>query len=549
MRRSRALSVRGAVAVVTALVALAPGFAHAEGEPRGPSVVSIVPSRGTAGDRVTISGSGLSGTTGVRFGGVDGRFRVLSPYSISAVVPRGAATGPVTAETAGGPAHGGAPFDVVPIQHVVIIDQENHSFDNVLGLFCAKVASMEIVRPGVDSPCDGATTGRLPDGTTIPLSKARDVVVGVGHEVPDQLLGIDGGLMDGFARIMDCGESYEYRCYSQYDRSQIPNVWTLATDFTVSDRTFEFSSSASWAGHIVLATPTLDGFMGMNPKPSPYHSARFGWGCDSDKDSPWWNGTDYVEEPSCIPDQDGNGPYRSSLVPWVPTIFDRLDAAHVSWKIYGGDGGVPGPFRSGYAWTVCATFYDCLGSRQHDRLVPAKKVLHAAAAGTLPAYSLVIPTGPNSQHNGESMAQGDNWIGQVVGAVMNGPDWSSTAIFLTWDDCGCFYDHVAPPAPTFGPDDSPEYPGIRVPMIVISPYAKQGFTDSTDATFVSLLAYVERLFALPPMGTEDRDAYDFSGAFDYSQAPLPPVPMTHTPIPAWEVRWMAAHPVDADDPT
>jgi phospholipase C len=534
---------------VAALVALAPGFARAAGQSRGPTVRAVTPSRGAAGDRVTVAGSDLSGTTSVRFGGVDARFRVLSPYAVSAVVPRGASTGRVTVQTSGGPAGGGAPFDVVPIRHVVIIDQENHSFDNVLGLFCAQVASAQIVRPGADSPCDGATTGQLPDGTTIPLATARDIVVGVDHEVPDQLLGIDGGAMDGFSRISGCGPSQAYHCYSQYDGSQIPNVWALATDFTVSDRTFEFSSSASWAGHMVLATPTLDGFMGMNPKPSAFHEAGYGWGCDSFKDSPWWDGTEYVEEPSCIPDQQGNGPYRSSPVAWVPTIFDRLDAAHVSWKIYGGRGGVPGPLRSGYAWTVCATFYECQGTRQHDRLVPAKKVLHAAANGTLPAYSLVVPTGSNSQHNGDSMAQGDNWIGQVVSAIMNGPDWSSTAIFLTWDDCGCFYDHVPPPAPTFGPENSPEYPGIRVPMIIISPYAKQGFTDSTDATFVSLLAYVEHLFALPPMATEDQEAYDFSNAFDYTQEPLAPVPMTRTRVPEWELRWMAAHPEAANDPT
>jgi len=446
------------------------------------------------------------------------------------------------------PAHPAQRRDVAPIQHVVVIDQENHSFDNVLGLFCAEVAAGTVHRPGADAGCDGATTGTLPHGETIPLGRAKDVVAAINHEVPDQLLGIDGGLMDGFSRIEGCGKGRGYKCYSQYDESQIPDVWSLATTFTVSDRTFEFAASASWAGHMVLATPTLDGFMGMNPKPSGFHQPGVGWGCDSYKDSPWWDGTAYVEEPSCIPDRQGRGPYRESPVPWVPTIFDRLNHAGLSWRIYGGTG-EPGPFSTGYAWTVCATFYECLGSNQRNRLVPAKKVVHAAGAGTLPAYSLVIPTAADSQHNGDSMAEGDNWIGRVVGAIMNGPDWSSTAIFLTWDDCGCFYDHVPPPDPMFGPEGSPEYPGIRVPMIIISPYAKPGFTDSTSATFASLLAYVEHLFGLSPLGAGDQNAYDYANAFDYGQRPLRPVAMTRTRIPAWEVRWLAAHPQAADDPT
>ena len=85
------------------------------------------------------------------------------------------------------------------------------------------------------------------------------------------------------------------------------------------------------------------------------------------------------------------------------------------------------------------------------------------------------------------MAQGDNWIGSIVNAIEQGPQWTSTAIFITWDDCGCFYDHVPPPPGL----------GIRVPMLLVSPYAKAGYTDSAAASFASILAYTEHAFTLP----------------------------------------------------
>jgi phospholipase C len=151
-----------------------------------------------------------------------------------------------------------------------------------------------------------------------------------------------------------------------------------------------------------------------------------------------------------------------------------------------------------------------------------------------------MPSGANSQHNGWSMATGDNWIGKVVGAIMNGPQWQSTAIFITYDDCGCFYDHVAPPA-----GDGP-----RVPMVIVSPYAKPGYTDSTPATSASMLAFVEHVFGLPALGGADATSYDFAGAFSFGASPPPtltwmrgvPVPsMETTRIPPHEQRFLRQH--------
>ena len=125
------------------------------------------------------------------------------------------------------------------------------------------------------------------------------------------------------------------------------------------------------------------------------------------------------------------------------------------------------------------------------------------------------------------MAAGDNWTGQVAGAVEKSPEWSSTVLFITYDDCGCFYNQVAPPLNSEGIREGP-----RSPLVIVSPYAKPGYTDTTPATFAGILAYTEHTFGLPALGSEDANAYDFSNAFNYSQPPLTPAKMATRPLPA-----------------
>jgi phospholipase C len=426
-----------------------------------------------------------------------------------------------------------APPLSTPIQHVVIIFQENHSFDDVLGKLCVQIAAGTVT--GHDR-CDGATQGTLSNGQVIPLSQEPDIVPDIPHTVGAQQTAIDGGKMDGFDKLSACGSASNYACYAQFDPSQIPNLTTLAATYVISDRTFEFATTPTWAGHMVLAASTVDGFQGNNPQDSTFTTQTGpGWGCDSFKDALWWDGSQYVREPACVPDQSGAGPYRPSPVSYVPTIFDRVEAAGLTWKIFGGSG-----TSSGYVYAICPTFYECLGSSQRANFVDASNVLTAATAGTLPNLAVVTPTSGNSQHNNRSMATGDNWIGQVVSAIQSGPDWSSTAIFITYDDCGCFYDHVPPPT---------QKAGIRVPMVIVSPYAKPGYTDSGTATFVSMLAYVEHIFGLQPLNDADANAYDYGNSFDYSQTPLGPARMVQSSIPLSEMAYLITLPPDEEDPT
>ncbi len=418
-----------------------------------------------------------------------------------------------------------------PISHVVFILQENHSFDNVLGTWCAQTGR-----------CDGATTGTLDTGATIPLGAARDKVVNVIHSGTAQVKAIDRGKMDGFSLLAGCGSKNNYPCYTSYapPTPQVPgsisNVVALASAYTVSDRTFEVDPVQSWGAHLEAVAATVDGTTGGEPGGGTRSAP--GWGCDSGKDTRWTDSSGHqFIVPSCIPKADGSGPYRPSPIPWVPTIMDRLDEAGLSWKLYTGQKG-PGN-STGYGWAMCPSFADCLYTPQAQHMVDTSQIINDAAAGTLPSFSIVTPNQANSQHNGRSMAVGDNWLGEVVAALKSSPEWSSTAVFISWDDCGCFYDHVNPPNGF----------GIRVPMIIASNYARPGYTDSTPASFASVLAFTEKVFGLPNLGGKDVGAYDYMGAFDFTQRSKANFKPTTTTVPQSELNEIAANPPDPDDPT
>jgi phospholipase C len=423
-----------------------------------------------------------------------------------------------------------------PITHVVIIYQENHSFDNVLGVLCQTRVS----------PCAGATTGQVSNGNIVSLGDATDVVPLVNHDTSAQITAMHVGNMNLFDRVIGC-KAPRYVCYTQYQPSQIPNVSALANKFAVADHTFEPSAVPSWGAHLELVSSTLDHFGELN---SSVSRTGPGWGCNSGLDANWTapGSRKIISVPSCVPAPAGSpevasepAAVQASPVAWVPTIMDRMDAAGLSWHIYAESN----QSRQDYSWATCPTFADCLYTGQQASVVPTAQIVADARGGALPNLSIVLPangpSGSTSQHNGDSMTVGDNWIGQVVSAIENGPDWSSTAIFLTWDDCGCFYDHLAPPRGF--------HLGVRVPMIIVSPYARPGFTDSHLATFDSMLAYTEHTFGLAHLGNADRHSYDFSRSFDYSQTPLTGPRMAVTPEPAPSVAWIAAHPPDPHDPT
>jgi phospholipase C len=419
---------------------------------------------------------------------------------------------------------GKPPPPVNPIKHVVIVYQENHSFDNVLGRFCVQTGT-----------CDGTTEGKLPDGSTIPLRRSPDIVPKADHQTTAQNRAIHGGLMDGFANNHNCHAEDGYACMTQFAHSQIPNLWRLARSFAVSDRTFQLDSVPSYGAHIELVSTTLDGFTGDRP-PDGQQPAGPGWGCDSHLDAPWQAtpGGPISLQPACVPwnglDPDRypyGGAYKPTRVRPAKTIMDRLDHADLTWKLYAQGAGEGG----GYLWAICPNYAKCLYTPRHQNQVERTQVLDDARNGRLPNFSVVLPSVAVSQHNTDSMPAGDNWIGNVVSTIQNGPDWNSTAVFILYDDCGCFYDHVAPPQGL----------GIRTPMVIVSPWARPGFVDSNQASIASMLAFTEHTFGLDPLSDRDGLAYDYSQSFDFTQTPLAPTPMTHSKLTPHQ-RWVFHHP-------
>jgi len=411
------------------------------------------------------------------------------------------------------------------IRHVVVIYQENHSFDNVFGRFCVRTGR-----------CDGSRTGKLPGGSPIPLRRSPDLVPNVGHTGTAQRAAINGGRMDGWTTgVNGCSEAKEYGCFTQYSPGQIPNLAHLTRHFALSDRTFYMDSVPTWGAHLELVTGTLDGFVADHmPHDTPLSIDNAGWGCDSLKDTAWrpYPGGPVSQQPSCVPDYGLDpvkypygGAYRPTQVAHVPTLMDELDQAGVSWKLYT----ATDPGKDGYGLSICPTFAGCLYTPQHQNQVSHRDVLGDARRGELPNFSIVLPSWRTSQHNSESMTVGDNWIGKVVGTIEQSPDWRSTAILISYDDCGCFYDHVPPPKGM----------GIRTPMTIVSPWVKPQYTDSRVTSIASVMAFTERTFDLPALTARDAAAYSYRQAFDFHQPPLKPVPMTKTKIPSAERRHIA----------
>jgi phospholipase C len=414
-----------------------------------------------------------------------------------------------------------------PIQHVIVLYMENHSFDNVFGFWC-------------DRHPDRCPHGGMPskvtlaDGTVVTPSVAPDTVPAATHGVEAQTAAVDGGKMDGWSQVFGCDVSRGYACISGYKPWQIPNIVKLAEQFAISDDTFSMNNSASWAGHLYAAMASIDGFSGDLPVPAPGVTPGPSWGCNSNKVTQWAPGVGAPSQwvPSCVPDPKldptqypNGGAFEPTPVKYEPTIFDRLEAAGLSWRIYignqsGGSGG----------WAICPSLAECWDTSQRNNELSINQFVSDAAGGHLPNFSIINPGGPyhvDSEHNGDSMTAGDNWMGQIAHDVMTSPEWASTALFITYDDCGCFYDHVPP-----GVNPDLTVQGPRSPLVIVSPYARPGYTDARHTTFAGILAYVEHTFGLAPLSPNDANAYRFNKAFNYSQSPLQPAQMATRRLPA-----------------
>lgn len=385
---------------------------------------------------------------------------------------------------------GGGGGSLSNIRHIVFMVKENRSFDQYFGLF-----------PGAN----GATSGKISTGQTIALSPATDTMpYDLGHSWHDARVAINGGLMNQFDLVLNGNKNGQYLGYTQFAQVDIPNYWTYAQKFTLADNMFSSLTGPSFPNHLYTVAATSGGVIN-NPVGVPGSS----WGCDAD-----------AGEVVDVMDQGGTVTQQPPCFDFQ-TLADSLQNAGVSWKYY-----APGQGQSGYIWsTLDAIKHIREGALWDTNVVPDTQFISDAQSGTLPAVSWLVTGSGQSDHPPNSVCQGENWTVQQINAIMQGPLWNSTAIFLTWDDFGGFYDHVPPPtADQFGL-------GPRVPLIIISPYAKPGNIAHTQYEFSSFLAFVETRFQLASLGGRDTTANNMLDSFDFNQQALAPVVLTTRTCP------------------
>jgi len=460
-------------------------------------------------------------------------------------------------------AGGTAPFSSSPasatgihrIQHVVIVMQENRSFDEYFGTF-----------PGADGlPMqNGQFSTCVPDpvgGCQRPFHDPDPVNGGGPHGQANATADIDGGRMDGFvaqaaAGRRACTDRNDPACtdgdrvdvMGWKDARDLPNYWTYAHDFTLQDRLFEPNASWSLPEHLFLVSEwsakcasaddpasCVDAL--QNPT-NPQSAAGAGGGRKAKK--------------TAGPSPGASLPV-SSLYAWTDLTW-LMDRAHVTWKYYvapgtepdcedaseqtcvqrGQNAGTPG------IWNPLPYFTDVQQDHQLGNIQDLGHFTADAQRGQLPAVSWIVPSSKESEHPPASTSAGQAYVTGLVNAVMKSPDWSSTAIFISWDDWGGFYDHVRPPVV-----DRSGY-GLRVPGIVISPYARKGYVDHQTLSHDAYAKFIEDDFLggrrLDPRTDGRADPRpdvrenatilgDLRADFDFTQRPLPPVILSPSPAP------------------
>jgi phospholipase C len=421
------------------------------------------------------------------------------------------------------------------IRHVVVIMQENRSFDSYFGTY-----------PGADGiPMrDGVPTVCAPDPVTRrcvrPFHDAADRNGGGPHQHVDALGDVDGGRMDGFVRQerrvahLRCEGVDDPRCavgarapepdvMGYHDGREIPNYWAYARHFVLQDHMFEPDTSWSLPAHLFMVS---------------------GWSAKCARKGRPMSCRTVPENPGAPPGEPQDPTGAVPHYDWTDLTY-LLHRRHVSWRYYVVAGGqpdcadgemlcktIPQNARTPGIWNPLPWFATVRRDRQLADVAPFRDFVRAARAGRLPAVSWIAPSQQVSEHPPGLVSRGQAYVTGIVNAIMRSPNWGSTAIFLTWDDWGGFYDHVAPPRV-----DASGY-GLRVPGIVISPYARRGYVDHQTLSFDAYLKFIEDDFLggarIDPRtdGRPDRRPDvrenapilgDLTRDFDFTQKPRPPL--------------------------
>jgi phospholipase C len=384
-----------------------------------------------------------------------------------------------------------APQGIEKIKHIVVIMQENRSFDEYFGTFPgADGIPMQNGRPTVCNP------DPVRRACIRPYHDPNDRNAGGPHGRRDALASINGGLMNGFQRrtrdaiLTACrkNDPFAPRCVPKrppdvmgyHDQREIPNYWRYAKEFVLQDHMFEPVASWSLPARLFMMSA---------------------WSASCTRRNDPFSCTNAPQSPGTPPGELGNITGTVPIYAWTD-VTHLLHERGVSWRyyIFSGDepdcrndsaiscGSWPQSASTPGIWNPLLWFDTVRENRQLGNIVPIRRFFTAAAKGTLPAVSWVTPNGAVSEHPPGLVSAGQAYVTTVINAIMRSPNWSSTAILLAWDDWGGFYDHVVPPQV-----DGNGY-GIRVPALVISPYARRGYIDHQVLSFDAYLKFIEDVF-------------------------------------------------------
>lgn len=381
----------------------------------------------------------------------------------------------------------------MPIKHVVVIVKENHTFDNYFGSF-----------PGAE----GTTTCKRSNGQTFPCPHAPDRTPrDLDHSHEPGLQDWNGGKMDGWDLTAGTSVNGDDLGYAQYHEEDIPNYWAYARNFTLGDHFFSEMIGPSFPGHIAVLTAQAGWALGNPTTTGAY------WGCDQ------LPGT-------TITIQDQTTCTEKKVFPCfkIPSVPDVLPPG-IKWKFYGTNFYVlpeiwsmfdaVDSIRNGPGWANVVKADDWDGDIDNKRLPEVSWLVNQDLADEHPQVG--------------SICAGENWTVKKINKLMQSDYWKDTAIIFTMDDFGGWYDHVPPPR-QYGCDPAKPYGlGFRLPLIVISPYAKPKFIFKEVAEHASIPRFIEKVFGstktlhdLDP-AAQDAQANDLMNAFDFKQTPLPPL--------------------------
>ncbi len=387
----------------------------------------------------------------------------------------------------------GRPLNI-PIKHVIYIVKENRSFDNYFARY-----------PGAE----GTDTGKTSDGREVELTEATDVLKpDLGHSFFDGVTSINGGRMDGFDLVQN-GESLNG--YSSFKREGIPNYWAYADEFVLGDHMFSSMYGPTFPQHLYTVGAQSARVTGNKLETN----AEGGYCADPGETVFRFVQMNHAERQEVMEaeekvDVDTIAAYWEQVRACFDfeVLPDQLNEREIPWRYYADDG----------SWMNAMLAIEHIYNSQYwgPNVVPEEELLGDIQEGRLKEVSWVVPgPGFNEHPGGPSVCLGENWTVRHLNALMESKYWKNTVVFLTWDDFGGFYDHVPPPhfdEMGLGP---------RVPLLVISPWAKQGYVDATTYELSSPLKFMETVFGLDCMTERDCGSHNMMQAFDFDQEATP----------------------------